>query len=329
MPDSRTLAASQLLVIFVHSHSQLTLKYVCSQRLTIAQSLPVQPLKSIAALIKLLDYSSLEVHRHQIMEERVQKILSQWGIASRRKAEKMIEAGLVRLNGAVVNLGEKANPEIDLIEVDGKPINPSNRPQFIYLLFNKPLGIISTCQDSRQRRTILDLLPNTLSKGQGLHPVGRLDSESTGALLLTNDGELTYYLTHPRHHIPKSYQVWVKGHPPASVLQTWRQGIDLAGKKTLPASVRVIKQQADATLLEIILTEGRNRQIRRTAELLSYPVIHLHRTAIGSIQLQRPGEPVLPSGHYRYLVDFEIRFLLTRVHQTSKTVPADIKEYRP
>lgn len=265
---------------------------------------------------------------NQVMEERVQKILSQWGIASRRKAEKMIEAGLVRLNGVVVNLGEKANPETDLIEVDGKPVNPGNRPRSIYILMNKPLGIISTCQDSRQRRTILDLLPNTLSEGQGLHPVGRLDAESTGALLLTNDGELTYYLTHPRHHISKSYQVWVQGNPPESVLQSWRQGVELAGKTTLPASVRVLKRQADSTLLEIILTEGRNRQIRRTAELLSYPVIHLHRTAIGSIQLQRTGELVLPSGHYRYLADFEIHFLHNAVHQTSKNVPADIKEYR-
>lgn len=263
------------------------------------------------------------------MEERVQKILSQWGIASRRKAEKMIEAGLVRLNGSVVNLGEKANPETDLIEVNGQPVNPSNRPQCIYLLLNKPTGVISTCQDSRQRRTILDLLPNTLAQGQGLHPVGRLDAESTGALLLTNDGELTYYLTHPRHHISKIYQVWVEGHPTASVLQSWRQGINLDGKTTLPAEVRVLKEQADATLLEIILREGRNRQIRRTAELLSYPVIHLHRTAIGSIQLQRPGEPVLPSGHYRYLLDFEIRFLHAQIHQSSKNVQADIKEYRP
>lgn len=263
------------------------------------------------------------------MEERVQKILSQWGIASRRKAEKMIEAGLVRINGSVVNLGEKANPETDLIEVNGQPVNPSNRPQCIYLLLNKPKGVISTCQDSRQRRTILDLLPNTLAQGQGLHPVGRLDAESTGALLLTNDGELTYYLTHPRHHISKIYQVWVEKNPTASVLQAWRQGINLDGKTTLPAEVRVLKEQADATLLEIILTEGRNRQIRRTAELLSYPVIHLHRTAIGSIQLQRPGEPVLPSGHYRYLLDFEIRFLHAQIYQSSKNVQADIKEYRP
>ena len=262
------------------------------------------------------------------MEERVQKILSQWGIASRRQAEKMIEAGQVRLNGTVAHPGQKANPETDLIEVDGKTVKPGNRPQSIYLLLNKPAGVVSTCRDSRNRPTILDLLPNTLRDCQGIHPVGRLDAESTGALLLTNDGALTFHLTHPRHHIPKTYHVWVQGYPPESVLQIWRQGVNLLGKKTLPAHVRVLNQRDEATLLEIVLTEGRNRQIRRVAELLGYPVIHLHRTAIGSIKLQLPGEPVLPSGHYRSLKDFEIRFLHNRVHLTSVKVPADSKEYR-
>ncbi len=258
----------------------------------------------------------------------MQKILSQWGIASRRQAEKMIEAGQVRLNGSVVHLGQKANPETDVIEVDGKLIKPSNRPQFIYLLLNKPAGVVSTCRESRKRLTILDLLPKTLSQGQGIHPVGRLDAESTGALLLTNDGALTFLLTHPRHHVPKTYHVWVQGHPPESVLQAWRQGVDLLGKKTLPAKVRILQHGVEDTLLEILLTEGRNRQIRRVAELLSYPVIHLHRTAIGPIQLQPKGGSVLPSGHYRYLNDFEIGFLKNRVHLTSVQVPADIKEYR-
>ncbi len=261
-----------------------------------------------------------------MMQEKVQKILSQWGIASRRQAEKMIEAGQVRLNGQVVHLGQRANPETDVIEVDGKLVKPSNRPQSIYLLLNKPAGVVSTCRDTRQRRTILDLLPNTLTRGQGIHPVGRLDAESTGALLLTNDGALTFLLTHPRHHIPKTYQVGVQGHPTESVLQAWRQGVDLLGKKTLPAQVRVLKHGVEETLLEVVLTEGRNRQIRRVAELLGYRVIHLHRTAIGPIQLQPKGGPVLPNGHFRYLNDWEIRFLKNRVHQTSVKVPADIKE---
>ncbi|MEQ9624683.1 pseudouridine synthase [Coleofasciculus chthonoplastes] len=255
------------------------------------------------------------------MEERVQKILSQWGIASRRQAEKMIVAGLVRLNGTVVQLGQKANPATDLIEVNGQRLKPSNRPQAIYLLLNKPVGVVSTCRNYRvcntileKRRTVLDLLPSTIRQGQGIHPVGRLDMESTGALILTNDGTLTYKLTHPRHHVPKTYRVWVKGHPCESILSAWRQGVDLSGRTTLPAQVRVLKQQPEQTLLEIVLTEGRNRQIRRVADLLGYPVIHLHRTAIGPIQLQRPGEPILLSGHYRYLEEFEIRFLHNRVH---------------
>ena len=249
------------------------------------------------------------------MEERVQKILSQWGIASRRQAEKMIEAGQVRLNGKIVHLGQKANPETDAIEVDGKLVKPSNRPQSIYLLLNKPAGVVTTCREPGSRPTILDLLPDKLVLGQGIHPVGRLDAESTGALLLTNDGTLTFLLTHPRHHVPKTYHVWVQGNPPESVLQAWRQGVDLLGKKTLPAQVQILQHGVETTLLEIILTEGRNRQIRRVAELLSYPVIHLHRTAIGPIQLHPKGGPVLSSGHYRYLNDFEIRFLKNRVHQ--------------
>lgn len=245
------------------------------------------------------------------MEERVQKILSQWGIASRRQAEKMIDAGRVQLNGAVVHLGQKADPTTDSIEVDGLSIKPGNRPQLLYLLLNKPAGVVSSCHDSWGRTTILDLLPPKMREGQGIHPVGRLDAESTGALLLTNDGALTFRLTHPCHHVSKTYHVWVQGNPPQSVLKAWRQGVDLSGKKTLPAVVRVLQRGQNKTLLEIILKEGRNRQIRRVAELLSYRVIHLHRMAIGSIKLQLPGEPILQTGCYRYLKDFEIHSLKT------------------
>ena len=259
------------------------------------------------------------------MAERLQKILSQWGIASRRQAEKMILAGRVRLNGVVVELGQTANPEVDRIEVDGKLIKPLNRPQHLYLLLHKPAGVVSTCHDERNRKTVLDLLPPELRQGQGLHPVGRLDAESTGALLLTNDGELTFILTHPRHCISKTYQVWIQGHPPESVLEVWRRGVVLAGRKTLPAQVRIIKQQTEQTLLEIILREGRNRQIRRVAEQLGYPVVHLHRTAIGSIYLNRPGELLL-AGDYRLLEEFEIDFLQNQLNVTSVEVPIKVKE---
>lgn len=262
------------------------------------------------------------------MEERLQKILSEWGVASRRQAEKMILEGRVRLNGQVVQLGQKANPERDEIEVDGVFLKPAYRPQSVYLLLHKPKGVVSTCSDPWKRSTVLDLLPASLRKGQGLHPIGRLDAESTGALLLTNDGGLTFGLTHPRHGIPKTYQVWVQGYPPESVLEAWRRGVILSGKKTLPAQVRALaKYPGSQTLLEVILKEGRNRQIRRVAEQLGYPVVNLHRTAIGPILLEPPGEPMLKPGTYRPLKDFELRFLQTQLNLTSVNVPADIEEH--
>ncbi|HAZ42950.1 MAG TPA: pseudouridine synthase, partial [Cyanobacteria bacterium UBA11371] len=209
------------------------------------------------------------------MTERLQKILSQWGIASRRQAEEMILAGRVKVNGSVVDLGQKADPSCDRIEVDGKLVQPAHRPAPIYLLLHKPAGVVSTCSDPQNRPTVLDLLPPKLRQGQGIHPVGRLDADSTGALLLTNDGDLTFHLSHPRHSIAKTYHVWVESQPPEDILQTWRSGVVLDGKKTLPAQVVLLKTQpkSNKTLLEIVLTEGRNRQIRRVAEQLGYPVL--------------------------------------------------------
>jgi len=260
-------------------------------------------------------------------DERLQKILAQWGIASRRLAEQMIVAGRVRVNGNIVGLGQKANPDRDSIEVDGIPVKPTDRPACVYLLLNKPAGVVSTCSDPRDRSKVLDLLESKLRSGQGIHPVGRLDADSTGALLLTNDGKLTFCLTHPRHSISKTYQVWVLGDPPEPILQAWRQGIILSGRKTLPAQVRVLDRARNKTLLEVILSEGRNRQIRRTAQQLGYPVVRLHRTAIGPIQLQRPELPILPPGCYRTLEDAEIIFLWNLVNLTSISVPLNPQEH--
>jgi 23S rRNA pseudouridine2605 synthase len=261
------------------------------------------------------------------MDERLQKILAQWGIASRRQAEQMILAGRVRVNGNIVQLGQKANPAIDRIEVDGMLVKPADRPIGIYLLLNKPAGVVSTCSDPRGRRTVLDLLPPKLRSGKGIHPVGRLDADSTGALLLANDGKLTFCLTHPRHSISKTYEVWVYGNPPEQLLEAWRQGIILSGRKTLPAEVRVLDRARNQTLLEVVLWEGRNRQIRRTAEQLGHPAVKLHRTAIGPIQLQPPGEPALPPGCYRPLQDSEIIFLWNQVNLTSINVPVNTEEH--
>jgi 23S rRNA pseudouridine2605 synthase len=238
------------------------------------------------------------------MTERLQKILAQWGIASRRQAEQMIVDGRVRLNGTVGQLGQKADPALDQIEVDGALIHPAQRPPLIYLLLHKPLGIVSTCDDPQGRPTVLDLLPLDLRNHLGLHPVGRLDVDSSGALLLTNDGAVTYWLTHPRHAVTKLYHVWVQGHPSQTALDRWRQGLWLDGQQTRPAEVRLLTVRSDQTLLEIGLQEGRNRQIRRVAAELGYPVLRLRRVAIGPIQLGS-----LPSGQYRPLTPSEIEFL--------------------
>ncbi|EAZ89737.1 pseudouridine synthase [Crocosphaera chwakensis] len=253
------------------------------------------------------------------MVQRVQKILSQWGVASRRHAEDMIIAGRVKLNGEIVTLGDKADPSCDRLEVDGRMIQPSQRPQLLYILINKPVGVVCTCDDPQNRSIVLDLLPKQLSKGTGIHPVGRLDFNSSGALLLTNDGELTLRLTHPRYHLPKTYEVLIQGHPTEERLQQWREGVMLMGKKTLPAQVEVICRYRQNTRLKVILTEGRNRQIRHIVQHLGFHVLRLHRTAIGSLVLSSPNESSLPNGHYRLLTPSEIRFLKRRTNLITDT----------
>ncbi|NJL84129.1 MAG: rRNA pseudouridine synthase [Chloroflexaceae bacterium] len=243
------------------------------------------------------------------MGQRVQKILSQWGIASRRQAEQMILAGRVRLNGAIAQLGQTADPHCDRLEVDGQPLVPQTRPALTYLLLNKPPGIITTCRDPQNRPTVLDLLPEHLKDGQGIHPVGRLDRDSTGALLLTNDGNLAHHLTHPRFHLPKTYRVWVAGYLTPAMLDDWRAGIELDGKRTLPAQIRLLQEQPGQASLEIILTEGRNRQIRRIAAAFGLKVLQLHRLAIGSIGLSAQDGTELPLGGLRPLSQSEVCYL--------------------
>jgi 23S rRNA pseudouridine2605 synthase len=247
------------------------------------------------------------------MTERIQKLLSQWGIASRRHAEDLILAGRVTLNGKLAQLGDKADPIHDQLLVDGKPIKPTERPRKLYLLLNKPKDVLSTCEDPKGRKTVLDLLPANLQQGQGLHPVGRLDRNSTGALLLTNDGELTLRLTHPRYHLPKTYDVWLEGHPRDEDLEQWRSGMDLDGQKTLPATLEIIEETRDQTHLLITLTEGRNRQIRRLAEELGFVVLKLNRRSIGPLKLNDRGKS-LGSGQFRFLTPGEVKLLKKEVN---------------
>ncbi len=237
------------------------------------------------------------------MPDRLQKILSRHGIASRREAEQMILAGRVAVNGnKVTELGVKADHDLDLIEVDGKPLQ-TTAPEFVYLLLNKPIGIVCTCDDPQGRRTVLDILP---TEYRHVYPVGRLDYNSSGALILTNDGDFANYLMHPRHHVPKTYEVWVRGVPDPQTIRQWQTGVILEGKQTHPATVNILKvnRNNQRTQLQIILSEGRNRQIRKVAELLGYPVLSLHRIAIASISIE-----TLKIGAYRLLNDDEIKTL--------------------
>ena len=242
------------------------------------------------------------------MTDRLQKILSRHGLASRREAEQMILSGRVCINGKIITeLGIKADPDSDRIEVDGKLLQ-TDPPEFVYLLLNKPTGIVCTCEDPQGRKTVLDILP---SQYQHTYPVGRLDCNSSGALILTNDGDFANYLMHPRHHVPKIYEVWVKDIPSNQTIKQWQDGIILDGRPTLPTSVNILQIERNKNLnrnprtqLQIILKEGRNRQIRRMAEQLGHPVLVLHRVAIASITVTS-----LKAGTYRLLRDDEINKL--------------------
>lgn len=246
------------------------------------------------------------------MVERLQKLMSQWGIASRRRAEQLIAEGRVCVNGQPAHLGQKADPIADRIEVDGVAIASQQRPQSVYFLLNKPKGVVSTCLDPQHRPTVLSLLPKSL-RNPGLHPVGRLDVASTGALLLTNDGSATFRLTHPRHHIHKTYRVQLEGCVSETALTQWRQGIMLSGQRTLPAQVTLVKSASQITSLEVILWEGRNRQIRRVAEQLGHRVISLHRLAIGPLQLGN-----LAQGSYRQVSQADMAALLSHASTASE-----------
>lgn len=199
------------------------------------------------------------------------------------------------MNGEVITLlGTRADPAVDVVAVDGIPLT---RPAHHTLLLHKPAGCITTRDDPRSRDTVMALVPDIA----GLHPVGRLDKDTTGLLLLTNDGGLTYALTHPKHHVEKTYRAWVEGVPDHAVLEQLRTGIQLDDDLTAPAQVRRILTRADNTLLELVIHEGRKRQIRRMLLAVGFPVVSLSRVRLGPLEL---GE--LPEGKWRELSNEEI-----------------------
>jgi pseudouridine synthase len=228
------------------------------------------------------------------MQVRLQKILSTAGIASRRTAETLIVEGRVTVNGqAVRELGSKADPDRDDIRVDGRRVKPPGRRR--YILLNKPRGYITTRSDPQQRPTVIDLL-TTGGVREYVYPVGRLDYDSEGLLILTSDGELADRLTHPRHGIGREYHVRVRGVPDDRALERLRKGIAIDGHRTAPATVDIHKvidtPHGPDALLSVVIHEGRNRQVRRMCEAVGHPVSRLKRVRIGPISDDhiRPGE---------------------------------------
>lgn len=231
------------------------------------------------------------------MKERLQKILSQYSIASRRQAEIMISQGRVSVNDRVAELGESADTELDRIAVDG--ILLETAPALVYYMLNKPRGYVTTLQDEQGRRNVSELMADC---GSRVWPVGRLDLNSEGLLLMTNDGTLTNALTHPRGDVCKIYHVWVNGYKDES-MKILTSSIEIDGRKTIPAKVRVLGQ-TNGTMLEFTLFEGRNRQIRRLCEAAGITVTRLKRVQEGALQL---GD--LPVGKWRSLTAEELREL--------------------
>lgn len=231
--------------------------------------------------------------------ERLQKVMAHAGVASRRKSEKIIIQGRVKVNGKVVTeLGTKVDPENDLIEVDEQAIT---REKKVYLMLNKPPGYVTTVDDPRGRKTVLDLIKGV---NQRIYPVGRLDYNTTGLLLLTNDGDLTHVLTHPSHMIDKKYLVEVKGRIKRKELQKFQNGIELKDGKTAPARINLIRKYNNKSIFTIIIHEGRNRQVRRMCKTIGYRILNLKRIAFAGLFLNS-----LSEGEFRYLKSAEINKL--------------------
>lgn len=230
---------------------------------------------------------------------RLQKYMAENGIASRRKSEELISQGKVKVNGKVAKIGDKINPKTDKVFVEGRKIVKTDK--LIYIMLNKPRGFITTMSDEMDRKCVASLISDV---DQRVYPIGRLDRESEGLLLFTNDGEFANSMMHPRKHVPKTYRVSVREQVTDEMITKMMTGIMIDDKMTLPAEVRILTAEQNRTVIEVIICEGRNRQIRKMCEELGLTVIRLKRTAVGSVKLG-----MLPIGQHRNLSNDEIKSL--------------------
>ncbi|HBK86830.1 MAG TPA: pseudouridine synthase [Firmicutes bacterium] len=230
------------------------------------------------------------------MQERLQKYLAKAGLASRRQAEQLILRGEVSVNGQVAHLGMKIDPEHDIVNWLGQTVVAQQEK--LYFMVNKPKGVVTTAKDTHGRPTVLDLLP---ADGPRVYPIGRLDIDTEGLLLLTNDGDFAYALTHPKFEVVKTYYAFVKGQPAPEQLRRMAKGLLLEDGPTAPAHVRLLNQGQKGSLLAISIHEGRNRQVKRMCNAIGHPVLGLQRVTFGSLEL---GD--LPLGHWRSLEVTEV-----------------------
>ena len=233
---------------------------------------------------------------------RINKYIALCGVASRRKAEELILAGRVTVNDEVMTeLSYKVDEENDIVKVDDKLIKEENK--LVYILLNKPEGYITTVKDQFDRPSVLDLVSDIKER---VYPIGRLDYETSGLLLLTNDGDLTYKLTHPKHEVDKTYVARVKGKLTKEEIERFKTGLKIEDYTTAPAKLKVIKydEQRDSSLLERKIHEGKNRQVRKMCKAINHPVLRLRRSTMGKIKI---GDCEI--GKYRYLTEDEIKYL--------------------
>lgn len=231
---------------------------------------------------------------------RLQKFLAHCGVASRRKSEQLIQEGMVKVNGKIVKeLGYKIDPEMDIVKFKNKPIYPKENN--IYIALNKPTGYIATVKDPFDRKTIMHLVGNIKER---IYPVGRLDNDSEGLIIMTNDGEITYKLTHPKHEIGKEYMALLQGVPTIEKMNSFRNGLLIENYITSKAEFNILKTQKTNAWVQIVIHEGRNRQIRKMCDKIGYPVLSLKRIRVGEILLGK-----LPIGEWRFLSETEIDYL--------------------